>query len=274
MKIAVTYDNGKVFGHFGHTEQFKVYEVEDEKVIDSKVVGTDGAGHEALASFLFEGGIDVLICGGIGAGAQAALEEAGIKLCSGATGDADDAVEKYLAGELTSAGVNCDHHHEEEHSCGDCGSCGGCHSKPEFEGPNLGKIVTVHYTGTFDNGEKFDSSYDREKPLEFICGAGMMIKGFDAAVAKMNVGDEVDVHLTADEAYGEPDPAAIFAVPIAEMEGCEELNVGEQVFLSNQYGQPFKVTVTAKTDTTITFDANHEMAGKELNFHIELLSAK
>ena len=126
MKIAVTYDNGEVFQHFGHTEQFKVYNVEDGKVLSSAVIGSDGNGHEALAGLLSDRSIDVLICGGIGGGAQAALEEAGIELCSGASGSADEAVEAYLRGELVSSGVNCDHHHEgEEHSCGDsCGNTG------------------------------------------------------------------------------------------------------------------------------------------------------
>ncbi|MGN0141128.1 MAG: peptidylprolyl isomerase, partial [Roseburia sp.] len=125
--------------------------------------------------------------------------------------------------------------------------------------------------GTFNDGVQFDSSYDRGEPLEFVCGAGMMIRGFDAAVADMEVGQVVDVHLMPEEAYGQPDPQAIFTVEIAQMPGSEELNVGEQVYLSNAYGQPFPVKVTAKDDATITFDANHEMAGKELNFRIELL---
>ena len=98
-----------------------------------------------------------------------------------------------------------------------------------------------------------------------------MIPGYDAAVADMEVGQIVNVHLMPEEAYGMPDPQAIFTVEIAQMPGSEELNVGEQVYLSNAYGQPFPVKVTAKNDATITFDANHEMAGKELNFRIELV---
>ena len=84
MKIAVTYDNGNVFQHFGKTENFKVYEVEDNKVVSSEVIGSNGTGHGALAGLLAEQGIDVLICGGIGGGAQNALAEAGVQLCSGA----------------------------------------------------------------------------------------------------------------------------------------------------------------------------------------------
>ena len=99
MKIAVTYDNGNIFQHFGKTENFKVYEVEDNKVVSSEVIGSNGTGHGALAGLLSEQGVDVLICGGIGGGAQAALAEAGVELCSGAEGDVDAAVEAYLNGD-------------------------------------------------------------------------------------------------------------------------------------------------------------------------------
>ncbi len=273
MKIAATYDNGNIFQHFGKTEFFKVYEVEDSKVVSSEVIGSNGTGHGALAGLLAEQGISVLICGGIGGGAQAALAEAGIGLCSGVQGDADAAVEAYLKGELVSTGVNCDHHHHEEgHSCGGCG--GGCGSKPAFTGPNVGKTCRTHYRGTFNDGTQFDSSYDRGTPLEFVCGAGQMIKGFDAAVANMEVGQVVDVHLMPEEAYGMPDPNAIFTLEIEQLPGSEDLTVGQQVYLSNQYGQPFPVKVAAKDEKTITFDANHEMAGKELNFRIELVEVK
>ena len=91
MKIAVTYDNGNIFQHFGKTENFKVYEVEDNQVVSSEVIGSNGTGHGALAGLLSEQGVDVLICGGIGGGAQAALAEAGVELCSGAEGDVDAA---------------------------------------------------------------------------------------------------------------------------------------------------------------------------------------
>ena len=108
MKIAVTYDNGNIFQHFGRTESFKVYEVENNQVISSEVIGSNGVGHGALAGLLAEQKVDVLICGGIGGGAQAALAEAGVELCSGAEGDTDQAVEAYLKGELVSTGANCD----------------------------------------------------------------------------------------------------------------------------------------------------------------------
>ena len=284
MKIAVTYDNGEIFQHFGKTESFKVYEVEDNKVVSSEVIGSNGTGHGALAGLLAEQGVNVLICGGIGGGAQTALTEAGIELCAGAQGNTDQAVESYLKGELVSSGANCDHHHHEEghscdsheegHSCGDScgGGCGG--SQPQLTGRNVGKTCRTHYRGTFNDGTQFDSSYDRGEPLEFICGAGQMIRGFDAAVADMEVGQIIDVHLMPEEAYGMADPNAIFTMEIAQLPGSEDLTVGQQVYLSNQFGQPFPVKVTAKDEKNITFDANHEMAGKELNFKIELVEVK
>ena len=277
MRIAVTYENGQVFQHFGHTEEFKIYEIEDGKVISTEIIGSNGSGHSALAALLDERKIDVLICGGIGGGAQAALAERGIELCAGADGNADQAVEAYLRGELVNTGANCNHHGEghscHEHGCGehDCGN-GDCHA--EQKGKNIGKTCRTHYRGTFNDGTQFDSSYDRGEPLEFVCGAGMMIKGFDAAVADMDVGQVVDIHLTPAEAYGEVDPAAIFTVETARLPGAEELTVGQRVYLQDQYGRPIPVAVAAKDEKTITFDANHEMAGKELNFRIELVEVK
>lgn len=130
MKIAVTYENGQVFQHFGHTETFKVYEVENGKVISSEIVDTNGQGHGALANFLFNGGISILICGGIGGGARNALAKAGIELYPGASGDADAQVESFLQGSLNyDPETTCSHHsHEDGHSCGEHG-CGShsCH---------------------------------------------------------------------------------------------------------------------------------------------------
>lgn len=137
MKIAVTYENGEVFQHFGHTSEFKVYEVDGKAVVSSEIVGTNGSGHGALAGLLSGMDIDVLICGGIGAGAQNALTAAGIKLYGGASGSADEAVKSFLDGTLSyDPNVHCDHHdHGEDHNCGShgCGEdkhgCGGngCH---------------------------------------------------------------------------------------------------------------------------------------------------
>ena len=292
MKIAATYENGNIFQHFGRTEFFKVYEVEDGKIVSSEVIGSDGIGHGALAGLLAGHDIQVLICGGLGGGALNALTNAGIEVCAGASGNADEAVEAYLRGDLVDTGANCDHHHhgegedheccgghgegEDHECCGGHGEGGGCCGRHQFtmEGRNVGKNVKVHYRGTFDDGTQFDSSYDRGEPLEFVCGAGMMIKGFDKAVADLEVGQVVDVHLMPEEAYGQPDPDAVITIEIAQLPGSENLNVGERVYLRNMMGQPFPVTVTAKDDTNITLDANHEMAGKELNFRIELVEVQ
>ena len=135
MRIAVTYENGTVFQHFGHTEQFKIYDVEDGKVLSAEIVDTNGSGHGALAGVLTALNADVLICGGIGGGAQMALAQAGIRLFGGVKGSADEAVEALLRNELNyDPEARCDHHgdhHHGEHNCGGHhqGNCGehGCH---------------------------------------------------------------------------------------------------------------------------------------------------
>lgn len=139
---------------------------------------------------------------------------------------------------------------------------------------NVNKKCKVHYLGTFNDGTKFDSSYDRGEPIEFTCGAGQMIKGFDDAVKDMKVGEIKNIHLMPEEAYGMPDPNYILTVDMDKMPGSSELEVGARVVLTGPMGQHIPVTVTKKTDTQITFDANHEMAGKELNFKIELVEVK
>lgn len=140
MKIAVTFENEQIFQHFGHTEKFKFYEVKDNEVVNTEVIDTNGQGHGALSGFLKDNGADVLICGGIGGGAQTALTTAGIKFFGGVKGACDDAVDAYIKGELEfNPNVKCNNHgehhhdHNHEHSCGshNCGShnCGehSCH---------------------------------------------------------------------------------------------------------------------------------------------------
>ena len=133
MRIAVTYENGQIFQHFGHTAQFKIYDVANGEIVRAEVVDTNGSGHGALAGFLMQLGVDALICGGIGGGAQMALAEVGIRLFGGVSGDADAAVNALIAGNLGyNPDVHCDHHDHEHgeggHSCGSHG-CGnhGCH---------------------------------------------------------------------------------------------------------------------------------------------------
>ena len=130
MKIAVTYADGMIFQHFGHTQQFKIYEVENGAVVSSEVVDTNGSGHGALAGLLSSMQVNVLICGGIGGGAQMALAEAGIALYGGCSGDADAAVTDLLAGNLRfNPNVRCNHHdhHGEGHNCGEHHCGGNCH---------------------------------------------------------------------------------------------------------------------------------------------------
>lgn len=131
MKIAVPYENGQIFQHFGHTERFKFYETDNTEIVNSEIIETAGSGHGALAGFLMKHGADTLICGGIGGGAQTALAEAGIRLYGGVSGDADTAVTELLSGKLNyNPDVQCSHHehHGENNSCGSH-SCGnkGCH---------------------------------------------------------------------------------------------------------------------------------------------------
>lgn len=322
MKIAVPYDNGNVFQHFGRTEAFKYYQVTDGVVTAGEVISTNGIGHEALADVLAENGADAVICGGLGSGAMNALTAAGIQVISGAQGSTNEAVQSFLRGELTSSEVNCNHHHEEdpgcggscgygseEDGCGSCGSgedgcgccgseedgcgccgseeggcgcggseeggcgggCGGCGHHIPVEGKNVGVRVRVHYEGTLDDGTRFDSSYERNEPLEFVCGSGQMIHGFDQAVAQMNVGEIVNVRLEPEEAYGMPDPAAVMVFRIRDLPGSGNLVPGQRVQLEADNGQIVPVRVTARDDETITLDANHEMASKALNFKIELV---
>jgi len=130
MRIAVTYENGNIFQHFGHTSQFKVYDVREGQILSAEVVDTQGSGHGALAGVLTALNADILICGGIGGGAQMALAAAGIRLYGGVSGNADEAVAAFLAGNLAfNPNVKCNHHGEHHHHEGSCGSHGcGSHN--------------------------------------------------------------------------------------------------------------------------------------------------
>ena len=140
MKIAVTYENGQIFQHFGRTEQFKVYEIEDGAVVSAEVIGTDGFGHGALADYLAEKGVCALICGGMGMGARIALDNADIEVYAGVFGDADAAVAALLTGQLDAGNEpNCGcgghhdhgHHHHHDHEHGEGCGCGGHHHEHE-----------------------------------------------------------------------------------------------------------------------------------------------
>ena len=163
MKIAVTYENGQIFQHFGHTEQMKIYTVENNEIVSAEVVSTGGSGHGALAGFLKDQGVEVLICGGIGGGAQMALADADIKLYGGCSGDADRAVENYLNKTLMyDPNVRCDHHdHDHDHDCHcghhhdhdhECrhGNCGGAEDHHD-------QMITL--TIIDDNGNTQDNDF-------------------------------------------------------------------------------------------------------------------
>lgn len=138
MRVATTYDNGNIFMHFGRSEQFKIYDIQDGKVLNEQVVGTGGTGHGALAGLLANGGVDTLICGGIGGGAINALAQAGIKVYAGAQGSCDACVEALIAGTLAQTGeATCGchgHDHEQTHEHGDSCGCNGHHEHEGHEG--------------------------------------------------------------------------------------------------------------------------------------------
>ena len=136
---------------------------------------------------------------------------------------------------------------------------------------NQGKKVRAHYRGTLDDGTQFDSSYDRGEPIEFICGAHQMIAGFDAAVMDMAVGEKKTVHIPAEDAYGLRREDLVLRFPAAQVPHIEQISVGDRLFLSGPGGQPVPVVVLAVDAEGVTLDANHEMAGKDLNFDIELV---
>lgn len=136
---------------------------------------------------------------------------------------------------------------------------------------NKDKKVKAHYVGTLDDGTKFDSSVDRGEPIEFTCGVGQMIPGFDAAVEKMTVGETKTVNIPAAEAYGERNEELLQTVPTSQIPNADQLPVGEQIYLSGPGGQPIPVVVVEKTEENVVFDMNHELAGKDLTFEITLV---
>jgi peptidylprolyl isomerase len=133
-----------------------------------------------------------------------------------------------------------------------------------------GDVVKVHYTGKLTSGEQFDSSEGRE-PLEFTVGAGQMIKGFDAAMPGMTLGEKKTINIPAADAYGERSEEAIIQFPKENVPADMKLEPGMQLTLSNQAGQPFPVVVIEVQEEVILLDANHFLAGKELVFDIELV---
>ncbi len=136
---------------------------------------------------------------------------------------------------------------------------------------NEGKTVKVHYLGTLDDGEKFDSSYDRGEPIEFTCGGGQMIAGFDQGVMDMKLGEKKAIHIEPADAYGEVDESLVQKVPLEHIPNAENLPVGETIYMRDPLGRPMPVRVVEVADGFATFDMNHPLAGKALNFLIELV---
>lgn len=139
---------------------------------------------------------------------------------------------------------------------------------------NNGKNVKAHYRGTLDDGTQFDSSYDRGEPIAFTCGAGQMIAGFDAAVMDMQVGEKKSVHIPAVQAYGERRDDLLMNFPAEQVPNMEQIKVGDKLFLQAPNGMPIPVTVVDVDASGVVLDANHELAGQDLNFDIELVEVE
>ncbi len=134
-----------------------------------------------------------------------------------------------------------------------------------------GDKIKVHYKGTLTDGTVFDSSEGRE-PLEFTVGSGMVIPGFDEGVVDMEVGDKKRIEIPVDQAYGESRPENIIKFPKSNVPDDMEVEVGMQIHLNSQNGQPIPVVVTEVEEETVTLDGNHPLAGKDLVFDLELVS--
>ena len=139
---------------------------------------------------------------------------------------------------------------------------------------NEGKTVKMPNVGTFDDGEIFDTSRPVGDPIEFVVGSGSVIKGFDDAAREMEVGEKRHIHLEPAEAYGEVDERLIQTVPVDRVPNAQDLPVGESVYMRGPDGNPFPVKVVSVDDENVVFDMNHPMAGKPLNFDLELVEVK
>ena len=136
---------------------------------------------------------------------------------------------------------------------------------------NDGKKVKVHYKGTLDNGEVFDSSYERDEPIEFTSMAGQVVKGFDEAVRDMEVGDKKTIHLEPEEAYGEAQEELIQTIPLDRIPNGNDLPESGTVYFQGPDGMPIPAEIVKIEDGNVTFDMNHPLAGKPLNFELELV---
>jgi FKBP-type peptidyl-prolyl cis-trans isomerase 2 len=137
-----------------------------------------------------------------------------------------------------------------------------------------GQKVQTHYRGTLDDGTVFDDSYKRGEPIEFVVGAGQMIPGFDAAVLEMEPGERKTVHIPAAEAYGERRDEAIQTIPTDFIPNAEQLPVGQYIYMPLEDGQMARCKVLKVENGEASFDLNHELAGQNLTFEIELVKAE
>lgn len=133
-----------------------------------------------------------------------------------------------------------------------------------------GQTVKIHYTGTLDNGEKFDSSAGRD-PLKFEVGSGMVIPGFEKGVLGMAIGEKKSIHIPADEAYGQPREDMMLEIDRSQLPEGLAPEVGMPLQMQGPDGQPFPVRVSKVEESTVTIDANHPLAGQNLNFELELV---
>jgi len=136
-----------------------------------------------------------------------------------------------------------------------------------------GSNVAVFYKGTLDDGSIFDTNEGKE-PLAFVVGSGQIIPGFDNAVLEMEIGDKITIHIPCAEAYGEYDEALIQSEALDAIPNSEMLPVGEKIYLQSPFGEPMPVKVVKIENGQAYFDFNHELAGQDLNFEIELVSAE
>ena len=134
-----------------------------------------------------------------------------------------------------------------------------------------GNSVKVHYVGTLNDGNEFDNSYKRGSTLDFQVGNGQMIKGFDDAIMEMEVGDKKKINIKPEEAYGQRNENAIIAVEKKNFPTDFNFNVGEMVQGTTEQGQPINAVILEIQESDVILDANHPLAGQELNFEIELV---
>ena len=135
-----------------------------------------------------------------------------------------------------------------------------------------GKTVSLHYVGTLDNGDQFDSSYDREQPMTVLIGSGNIIAGFESAVMGMKAGEKRSIAIESKDAYGDHNPTAIQSVPLGSFPEDFIAEEGKIVQGKGENEQIFTATIVETAEDKIVLDFNHPLAGKNLNFDIEIVS--